>query len=134
MLPAEFLVVLILQLFEYEVVQNFSEHPESNQGPFDICEVYSRTLYQLSYIRYAQLELAEMQRRSIASELPLRTEGTKLSNPGFEPGLPRPQRGVLTARRIRQSHNIFHSPLKSLFAEYLLISKQGAPGFEPGTC
>ena len=28
--------------------------------------------------------------------------GKILSNPGFEPGLPRPQRGVLTARRIRQ--------------------------------
>ena len=28
-----------------------SEHPESNQGPFDICAVYSRTLYQLSYVR-----------------------------------------------------------------------------------
>ena len=28
-----------------------SEHPESNQGPFDICEFYSRTLYQLSYVR-----------------------------------------------------------------------------------
>ena len=25
-----------------------------------------------------------------------------MSNPGFEPGLPRPQRGVLTARRIRR--------------------------------
>ena len=30
----------------------------------------------------------------------------KLSNPGFEPGLPRPQRGVLTARRIRHLHRI----------------------------
>ena len=28
-----------------------------------------------------------------------------MSNPGFEPGLPRPQRGVLTARRIRQLTN-----------------------------
>ena len=28
-----------------------SEHPESNQGPFDFCRVYSRTLYQLSYVR-----------------------------------------------------------------------------------
>ena len=28
-----------------------SEHPESNQGPFDTCDIYSRTLYQLSYVR-----------------------------------------------------------------------------------
>ena len=28
-----------------------SEHPESNQGPFDTSFFYSRTLYQLSYVR-----------------------------------------------------------------------------------
>ena len=28
-----------------------SEHPESNQGPFDSRFFYSRTLYQLSYVR-----------------------------------------------------------------------------------
>ena len=31
---------------------------------------------------------------------------SEMSNPGFEPGLPRPQRGVLTARRIRQLNSM----------------------------
>ena len=32
-----------------------SEHPESNQGPFDTRKLYSRTLYQLSYVRWHAL-------------------------------------------------------------------------------
>ena len=32
--------------------QKLSEQPESNQRPFDICSLYSQTLYQLSYVRF----------------------------------------------------------------------------------
>ena len=30
-----------------------SGHPESNQGPSDLCKLYSQMLYQLSYSRLA---------------------------------------------------------------------------------
>ena len=32
-----------------------SDHPESNQGPSDVCKFYSQMLYQLSYSRDASL-------------------------------------------------------------------------------
>jgi hypothetical protein len=37
--------------------REISDHPESNQGPFDHCNIYSRTLYQLSYSRSRSVRL-----------------------------------------------------------------------------
>ena len=53
-----------------------SGHPESNQGPFDICHIYSRTLYQLSYIRAREIAV---QVRAIAPRrsLPIEQQGLR---------------------------------------------------------
>ena len=43
---------IFVEVTMYSVEWKKSEHPESNQGPFDTCYFYSRTLYQLSYVRF----------------------------------------------------------------------------------
>ena len=41
----------ICQLLIHVWRQAKSGHPESNQGPSDLCKLYSQMLYQLSYSR-----------------------------------------------------------------------------------
>ena len=40
-----------LPAFDPRMVSGKSGHPESNQGPSDLCKLYSQMLYQLSYSR-----------------------------------------------------------------------------------
>ncbi len=50
-----------------------------------------------------------------------------LLDPGFEPGLPRPQRGVLTSRLIEHiSYDAAHTLTPKL------INSMELPGFDPG--
>ena len=44
--------VLFFWCFTRPLLKKLSEQPESNQRPFDICSLYSQTLYQLSYVRF----------------------------------------------------------------------------------
>ena len=48
-LLGEFSVLLDKTDPEYDHYK--SGHPESNQGPSDVCSIYSQMLYQLSYSR-----------------------------------------------------------------------------------
>ena len=43
----------LLAFFMLAWQQNKSGRPESNQGPSDLCKLYSQMLYQLSYSRLA---------------------------------------------------------------------------------
>ena len=43
----------LLAFFHACMATNKSGHPESNQGPSDLCKLYSQMLYQLSYSRLA---------------------------------------------------------------------------------
>ena len=40
-----------LPAFDPRMASSKSGHPESNQGPSDLCKLYSQMLYQLSYSR-----------------------------------------------------------------------------------
>ena len=51
----------------------------------------------------------------------------KLPDPGFEPGLPRPQRGVLTSRLIR--HRIKYSSPRYIYVRMNKIRNNGDTGF-----
>ena len=56
-----------------------------------------------------------------------------MSNPGIEPGLPRPQRGVLTARRIRQLIYKIHGYRKNVrWKSIFLQRKRAHPGSNQG--
>ncbi len=46
----------------------------------------------------------------------------RMLDPGFEPGLPRPQRGVLTSRLIQHIYNNI----------FIFIITMEVPGFDPG--
>ena len=91
-----------------------SEHPESNQGPFDSCSIYSRTLYQLSYVRFHNKP--NVQRVVTRPKfVPWKdTKAVKATPVGFEPTRAEPtglagrrlnHSAKASSARTRESHN-----------------------------
>ena len=72
-----------MHVFKPDGTEKNSEHPESNQGPFDTRLFYSRTLYQLSYVRYQpETFTAPLCYSKIVPK-------EKVPRPGIEPGTSR---------------------------------------------
>ena len=85
-----------LPAFDQRMASSKSGHPESNQGPSDLCKLYSQMLYQLSF----RLSISNLAYSEPGSPFPECREGLtdRLSNSVLLPGI-EPRAGSEEGRR-----------------------------------